>query len=165
MMTGAPPPDGVAVARIACSRRSASAASSSARVAKRRTSIFGMWLAPDRSEKVASARGGPGLLGDPHLDVELAAASLIAQCEHRAGLAAGYAGIGALGGGHGDAVDREQQIPRLEAGLLPRTSHVQIGDYHAAMSQAELLRFGVGNILGDYPDPAADDASVLDDVV
>src|SRR6185437_16240190 len=156
MMTGGPPPDCVAVARIACSRRSASAVSRSERVAKRRTSIFGMAAPLARCARA---------LDDAHFYVELAVTALIVEGERRAGLAGGDTGVRALGGGYRDAIDREQQVPRPEPGLLPGTAHVQIGDDDAPVGQPELLRLRVGNILGHYPDPAADHASVLDDVV
>src|SRR5579883_127884 len=156
MMTGEPPPAWVAVARIACSRRSASAPSSSERVEKRRTSILGM---------VAPLAGGARPLDHSHFDVKLATAALIVQGERRAGLTDGNACVGVLGGRHWDAVDGEQQIPGLEPGLLPGAAHVEIGDDDAAVDQPELLSFRIGNILGHDPDPAADDASVLDDVV
>ncbi len=87
------------------------------------------------------------------------------QCERRARLAGCNAGAGILGGGYGDAVDGEQQIPGLHPGLLAGAAHIEIGDDHPAMGQAELLRLRVGDVFGHYSDPAADDAAVLDDVV
>src|SRR5690348_3834625 len=157
MMTGGAAADCVAVARIARSRRSASALSSSERVAKRRTSIFGM-AAP-------LAGGGGRPVGDLHLYIELAPPSLIVKGERRAGLAAGNTGIGVLGGGHRDAVDGKQQIAWLEPGLLPGAAHIEIGDDDAAMGEPELLRLRVRNVFRHDPDPAADDAPILDDVM
>src|SRR5215469_2090445 len=156
MITGGPPPDCPAVAPIACSRRSARAVSSSARVGKRRTSIFGM-VAP-----LARARDGR-LFDDPNFHIELAGAPLIVKGERRTGLTDRNAGAGVLGGSHGLAVDGEQQVARPQAGLLSWTAH--IGDDDAAVGEAELLRLRVGDVLRYDPDPPADDTSILDDVV
>src|SRR6185312_14451725 len=96
-----------------------SAVSRSERVAKRRTSIFGMAAPLARCARA---------LDDAHFYVELAVTALIVEGERRAGLAGGDTGVRALGGGYRDAIDREQQVPRPEPGLLPGTAHVQIGD-------------------------------------
>src|SRR6185437_16621095 len=116
MITGEPPD--CAVARMACSRRSASALSSSARVAKRRTSIF----------IGAPSAGVARPLGDFHFHVELGTASLVAKGQRRAGFAAGNTCVGVLGGSHRDFVDGEEKIAGLEAGLLPGAD-VEVRDH------------------------------------
>src|SRR6185312_235419 len=157
MMTGDALPVCVAVARIARSRRSASAASSSARVEKRRSSIFGM-VNP-------LAGRGAWTLDDLHFHVELTAASLIVEGHHHAGLAAGDAGACVLGRRNGCAIDGEQQISWLHPGLHSGAADIEIGDHDAAVSEPELPRLAVGDVFRHDPDPATDDPSVLDDVV
>src|SRR6185437_15894000 len=154
MMTGGPLPACVAAARIARSSRSARAASSSARVAKRRTSIFGM--------VIPSAGRGAWPLDDLHFHIELTATPLIMEGHRHARLAAGDAGAGVLGRRYGRAVDGEQQITRLQPGLHAGAADVQIGDHDAAVGEAELARLTVGDVFGHDSDPPTDDPSVLD---